>query len=330
MTTMHDIAEAAGVARSTVSAVLSNKPYCYVSEQKRQKILDIAKNLNYSPNQASRALQGLPTKVIGIISSFASVQINSKLVYGLNTTLWNAGYQVMLGDSRSEHIREEKLIREFISRGVDGLIIQNSLPAARLEEIIQEKTVYIRLMDCQDAYDFAIDKHLGGYLATRHLREHGCERIAFMTSSIANRSNQQKFLGYRQALDATGIEFDDGLLLDGMADNVSADFPELIDAIKKLGVDALVCTNDFVAARAMQILKADGLSVPEDVAVIGFDDLDFTALLDPPLTTVHQPVEELAREAVELLFDRIGGETTVKACTLSPRLVIRRSCGCNC
>jgi len=333
MVTLKEIAHDAGVSLSTVSAVLHNKEYCYVSALKRSLIQATAEKLGYMPNVNSRALRGLPTKTIGIISSLFGVQIHNELISNISDLLSNRGYQVYLGNSRSEYAKEDNLVKDFASRGVDGIITNSKRDTGVFYSLMPEKkTPVINISndfenDSKDAWNVSIDKDIGGYMATEHLVKcHGKKRIAFYTQQIS--SNVRKIGGYRRALIDNGIEPSDKLCLESQLQGHS--FDDIRDFIAANKPDAFFASSDEMAFNLIRQLHNMGIKVPDDIAVMGFDGLKTASMFIPSISTVRQPMEILAEKAIERLLGFIENKIQPEAkLIIKPELVIRESCGCN-
>ena len=329
MITMKEIGKIAGVSQPTVSAVLNNKDYCYVSEAKKKLVLETAHKLGYMPNLNSRALLGLSTNTIGICSSLFSVPISTKLISDVTHEIWKHGYQTLLGDTLAEKKREEALIREFLSRGVDALILSCAREEGELEAIMNRKIPVVIVGHTPEkdncAYStVSIDKRKGGFLATEHLIRHGHENIAFVTNDVI--PNSLKFGGAEDALAASGINRKNLILIED--ENINKLLSKSLELILEKKVKAFFASNDIIAAKLIKFFQQNGLNVPEDAAVVGFDGLEWSSLLNPSLTTIVQPVEELAVKLVDLLMEKIREpeKDLEKHILIEPKLIIRDSC----
>lgn len=332
MVTLKEIAQDAGVSLSTVSAVLHNKEYCYVSDSKRKLIQVTAEKLGYMPNVNSRALRGLPTKTIGIISSLFEVQIHSELISNLTFILSQRGYQVYLGNSRSEYSKEDNIVKDFASRGVDGIITNSKRDTSVFYSLMPEKkTPVINISndfddDSKDAWNVSINKYLGGYMATEHLVKcHGKKKIAFYTQQLS--SNLRKVGGYREALMDNGIEHSDKLYLESpLAENSFEDIREFVTVNKP---DAFFASSDEMAFNLIRQLYNMGIKVPDGIAVMGFDGIRTGSMFIPSISTIRQPMETLAEKAIERLLGFIENKIPPEAkLIIKPELIIRESCGC--
>lgn len=328
MVTLKDIAKAAGVAQPTVSAVLRNRPDCYISKVKRDLIFETTRKMGYVPNQLARTLRGHPSKTIGIISSLFEVDIHDDLLGCINREVWKRGYQVMLADSKQDPALEKELLLKFLSYRVDGLLIYNCNDRAELEKNIEGRVPSVFLGSFGESYDFAIDRHYGGYMAAKHLVEHNHSIIVFLTESL--KGNMKKFEGYRDCLRDSGLKYQKWMCVETKIEKHGENFKSVSSLIKRRGITAFVVSSDKLAAFLIKNLPAYGIKIPDDVAVIGFDGVPYGELLSPSLTTIRQPVADLAGKSVSYLMDLIDGKKIQKEKVLiKPELIIRESCGCN-
>lgn len=325
MVRIKDIAEEVGMASSTVSAVLGDRKYCYVSEEKKAKIIAAAKTMGYSPNRMSRGMRGLATNTIGIIGSLFSVPVMSSLINNMNNTLAGHGYITMLGDSKFEIVNEKVLITEFLARGVDGLLVHTHMQKDELDEYTKKQIPYVGFSQKFDGTNVKTALFNGAFMAVEHLiLEHKHRNIAFVETA----SNVRKFEGYHAALEKHGIQYNPeyNILIKSELDTGDA-----IKAVNKLNITAFFCSNDFIARKLISDLALSGKRVPEDIAVIGFDGLELICnLVHPSLTSVKQPMAEIAELACNLLLKKLNGQAVEeKNYLIEPTLRIGHSCGCN-
>jgi LacI family transcriptional regulator len=321
---MKDIAKTVGVSQPTVSAVLRDKEYCYVSQQKKDLIKKAAKEMGYVPNQSALNLKGMPSKTIGIIGSLFGVPIHSQFINHLTNKIWDMGYHVMLADSRAEIKREKEIINDFLARGVDAFIISGT---KYIRENFYENIKYLHLKPGCKESDALIDIEDGEYQAVNHLiKAHKHENIMFFTSNIE--SNSAKFDGYKKALKENGIRFSENLVLESGKEKNTA--KKLIEYFMKKKFTAIVASNDELALRIINLFEQNNIKVPQDLAVIGFDDLPICEYSRPSLTSVMQPVEEHADKTLKLLIGLLKGKekSEIKKAVSQTKLVCRKSCGC--
>ncbi|HCE47060.1 MAG TPA: hypothetical protein DET40_26225 [Lentisphaeria bacterium] len=327
MAKMKQIAERTGMALSTVSAVLGEKDYCYVSKEKKELIKRTAAEMGYVPNRMSRGLQGLSTNTVGIVGSLFSTPVFSIMLARLNETLWSEGYSIMHGDSNFNPAIEIRIIDEFISRGIDGLVICSSLEKGKLDEFLKGRIpcVYVNQINC--GVCVSVDREKGAFMAVEHLiRNHGKRKVGFLAPSI--NGNAEKYQGYEKALKKHGIRHKEEWTVFspemGVAMKASA------ERIMSLGLDAVFASNDIIAGNLIKYMVQLGYKIPGDLAVIGFDGVSYIrSLVSPELTTVRHPTELVADKATELLVSMMKGKkVSKKKNIIEPELLIGSSCGC--
>ncbi len=323
--TLKDIAQEAGVATSTVSAVLAERDYCYVSDEKRQRIIDTAQRLKYIPNQMSRALRGMPTRTIGLTLPIAGAPVHHAMFERITRLLWQADYQVLTGTWDNAHTDGRKVVEMLISRGIDGMILGITLGKVKPEDIIPDNLPYVNLSHQQGASDLATDRHRGIEMVVDHLLGHGRHRIGLVSQTVSG--NREKIEAFRGAAARHNREVEP--VADFIMEQCDNNLSDLADRVRSEKIDALVCNNDYMAASVLRTLTEAGIEVPGDVAVTGFDNMEICELTTPTLTSVSQPLDELARRAVALLFARMENpEHEHEQEMVAPELVVRRSCGC--
>jgi LacI family transcriptional regulator len=319
--TMKDIAAMANVSQAAVSIAINNKKSTRVSEQKRQEIIDLAKKLGYSPSVSARHLRGKETNTIGIIGGVSGVPVQRSLIWRITRLLRKNGYNSMLADTQTNLQSSIEIINEFVAHGVDGIII-----ASHNDLNIEPPVPCLRIDTDNEDADIGIDKEYGGYEITRHLiNEHNHRKIAFFTFVLQGAQNRYK--GHLRALKEAGIKRDDDLLL--ITRNNAKMENKILDLINSGKVTAFCCSNDYLAAQLIAFLQRNGIKVPADVAITGFDGLRLTEFLNPSITTAIQPMFELADLGVDILMQKLGKSPITQGKRfLKPELHIGESCGC--
>lgn len=304
MVTMKDIAERVGVAQSTVSAVLNNRPYCYISQAKREKIVQTARELNYIPNQMSRALRGISIRTIGLINSPFSSQPQNDLTRHITNELWRRDYQVMSLYSHKREEADRKMVQNLVGFGVDGLIVHTDQLVGDLAEMVPSHLPAVCFNHHGEDCDAFIDRHRGGELAARHLFDLGHRRLAFMASEID--SNIEKLAGFRDAHIDAEIPWEDSHTIT-YGEFVDDGLRTITDRIRRGGITGVFTYNDITAAQLLRHLQQEGIRVPEEVSIVGFDGENFTRWVLPTITTIRQPSEKLAHALVSRLVDQLQG-----------------------
>jgi len=319
--TLKDIAMQAKVSRPAVSLFLNNSETKHVSAENKKRIMKAIDQLGYRPNYAARSLRGGASMTIGIVGGMFSVPVHDAINNALMQELWSHGYQALMGENIHQKTSTKNICAELESRGVDALIITSAVSEDEKENI---SVPFISVTHNQPCFDIAIDMEYGGYLAGKHLIEHGHSNISYISSSSGG---QVRFNGLERALSEAGLNSCKEFRIEKSSKNAEKD---ILGLVKDSGVSAFFCINDFTAAAVMKILQNAGIAVPDNAAVIGFDGLAFTEFTSPALTTIVQPVQELAVESVKLLLNKIKGVNENKQKKLiKPYLVHGGSCGCD-
>lgn len=323
---MADIARLAGVSASTVSRALSGSPL--IPEPTRSRITELANSLGYRVNVGAANLRKRGVSTIGVIILGDSMQMISdpfllSILGSVADSLDEQGWNLLL--TRLKDNRKHVLSDLVESGQVAGLIVIGQLT---LHDHLNELTrnsfpMVVWGANLPDALYPVVggDNAMGGYLATRHLIEKGCRRIAFF-GDISHPEAGQRHLGYTRALQESGIEPDPRLLQSCLFGDTR--IREVIDAWldRKLGFDAIFTASDVTAISLMGALTERGINVPADVRVVGYDDIALAQHVHPTLTTIRQPTIEAGRALVELLFEALAGQP--RRSILLPTALIRR------
>jgi DNA-binding LacI/PurR family transcriptional regulator len=315
MITQKELALMAGVSRPALSMYLNSPTTSHLSEAKKRKIDELFRKYNYRPNLAARSLQGKKLQIAGIAGNLFSIPIHSSIIAALNRKLLENGYQAMLGDfsASTDDDYVERVVQEFNWRKVDLLFLFNDFPSGKM---IDFPGPVIRITENHTEFDLCTDLHLAGQLAAEHLLACGRRRLAYL--AMPSSSGGRRPDGMLAALHKAGISAT-------LADLVLHLDETLPEKIRDRKIDGIFCVNEFVAAQLYQQLHAMNCRIPEDISVVGFDGLPLGQILEPPLTTIEQPVEEIADAAVALMHARLAGEEPAPIRWLSPRLIVRQS-----
>jgi len=333
--TIKDVAQKAGCSITAVSFVLNNKEGISIPASTRASILAAARELNYRPNQLAVSMVTKRTNVIGLIIPDNSNGFFAELSKIIERAAHVAGYSLIYGNSGNDASRDLDYVRIFADRQVDGIILAKSPSLSQegnraLLDFLETLTIPFlmvdRLIPGSQGYSVSSNNFMGGYLATRHLLELGHRRIGAYTGSRDILSSNERLRGYRAALQEWGVPFDENLLYEGnyqlgreksaLAHFVSCD------------VSAIFSFNDLMAFGLYQEIRKMGLSIPEDLSIVGFDDVFFGTLVHPSLTTVRQPIDQIGSVAVSMLLDLIKGAPPSKELqnrVFAPTLIIRES-----
>jgi len=330
MATIKDVAKQAGVAVSTVSLALNNDPR--VSEDTRRKVLKSAEELNYRPNGAARSLKRRKTETVGLFLNDFGGPFFSSFIQGVEEVVSANGYDLVACSTfGGQHNTANRYLRE---KQFDAAIILG--PAIPDELILQVAgpqfpiVVMDRELSADHVHSVLVDNVQGARSATRHLIGLGRRRIGYLSGPLNSYNNQKRLVGFKSALEEAGIPLQASCVAQGHFTESGG-----YQAMKSLIVsrslpDAVFAANDEMALGAIQALMEAGLRVPEDVAVVGFDDIRLSSYVRPALTTVGHPKHEWGTVATHVVFQalREPGEQP-SAIMLDTELIVRESCGSN-
>lgn len=328
---LKDIAELANVSVATVSTILNNPNSNRFSASKREEILRLAKELNYVPNTTARSLVSNRSMTIGLMIPSLFNPFFAELAKTVESLCRLNGYTVIMVVSNEDYHNDLDLIRFLESRNVDGMLLALSGNSYGNEELFVEllesiNTPYVlidRVLDRFDCNRVIFNNKEGEFLATEHCILNGHHRIGYISVKGDSLSGHYRHLGYEKALRKYGIEYDETLVRYGKYDfETGLKFTkDLIDA----GVSAIVCSNDLIAFGAIKVIEGQGLKMPEDVSVVGYDNLQVAEMFNVSLTSVDQNTEQLAQESVNILMEAISGDSSLKNIVLQTKLVVKGS-----
>jgi len=329
--TLEDIARLSGVSRSTVSRVINSD--VNVKEETRQKVLEVIQSFNFQPNLAARGLATGRTNVIGVvIPAGVSVIFTDpyfpQFIQGVSAACNTRNYSVMLWLAEPEY--ERRMISRILHNGlVDGVVVAktlmndpivNSLAESKMPFILigRHPTMEVNCLD--------VDNLQAGRKATLHLLRLGYKRVATITGSQDQVVGHDRYQGYLKALQDYGQPVRSELVVEG--DFTDEGGYKAMSRLIPQKPDAVFAASDMMAYGAMRALREANLRIPEDVAVVGFDDIPASSKTVPPLTTVRQPVSQMGSQAVDVLIDLIeNGTKSTHQVIMDTELVVRESCG---
>lgn len=320
-----DIAKAAGVSHSTVSRALSDN--LLVAQATRGRIQKIAQELGYTPNAIARGLVTQHTRTVGVIVTTITDPFAGEIFRGIEEVAGDNNYRLFLGTSHADPVREVNLVKGLREWRVDGVIVASSRVGSLYMPLLKEIGVPIVLINNQHGGPFiqsvGVDNVLSACVATHHLIEQGHRVIGYLAGPPEHASSDDRLSGYQRALMQARIPFDSSLVQPG---NGRTDGGEHVARLLSRSPvpTAIFCYNDLTAIGALRALKARGLRVPHDIALVGFDDIEFASYVDPPLTTVRQPKDEMGRLAMRMLIDLLQGKT-VTDIVVPGELIVRES-----
>lgn len=334
--TIKDIARELGISPSTVSRALKDHPD--ISAETKKAVNELAERLNYQPNIVALSLRQKKTNTIGVIIPEIVNTFFSTVISGIEDVAYEAGYNVILAQSNESYQREVTDMKALFNSRVDGMLLSLSRETTNfdhIESIISKGVpivLYDRFYNNPHLSKVIVDDYVGAKEAVLHLIEQGCKRIAHLEGAPNLIISKDRLRGYQDALSESNLEIRENYTV--VCPNNS--FEEGQRAAQKLLAlsvppDAIFATNDPMAMGAILAIKEKGLSIPDDVAVVGFSNYFFAQITDPSLTSVDQPGFEMGQEAARLLIRQIEvrdkdlEEPAPETKTLKTRLIIRNS-----
>lgn len=330
--TLEEVAELAGVSRSTVSRVINDSPH--VRTETRDKVWKAIKASGYQPHAAARSLVTNRTRIIGLVIPEAVTTLFSDpffllLIQGITDTCNHHQYHLMLSVSSGQE-DEENPYRRLVGSGyLDGAIIAStSLDDPLVPRLLQDRIPFVlvgRYPD-QDVSYVDVDNIGGARKGVEHLLQLGHQRIATITGPQRMIAGWDRLTGYQEALTSHGLTIDSRLVAEG-------DFTEeggraAMERLLPHEPDSVFVASDTMALGALRALRDAGVGVPQDIALVGFDDMPYAATAAPPLTTLRQPIRQIGSLAFEALLDIIEkGLDPVRRIVVPTELVVRASCG---
>lgn len=326
---MKDVARLAGVSTSTVSHVINKDRF--VSEAITDKVAAAIKTLNYAPSALARSLKLNQTRTIGMLITASTNPFYSELVRGVERSCFERGYSLVLCNTEGDEQRMNQNLETLMQKRVDGLLLLCTETHQPSQEIMQRypsvPTVMMDWAPFDGDSDLIQDNSLlGGDLATQHLIDQGYTRIGCLTGPLDKTPARLRLEGYRKAMHRAGLSIPDGYEITG-----NFEFGGGFAAMQQLLAhpvppEAVFAGNDAMAVGAYQALYQAGKRIPEDMGIVGYDDIELARYMTPPLTTVHQPKDELGELAIDVLIHRMAQpDQQQQRVQLTPELVVRGS-----
>ncbi len=327
--TIKDVAQLAGVSYTTVSRALNDKRG--VNRKTKLKVLEAAAKLKYRPNALARGLVNKRSDSIGLVIPDITNPFFPKVARGIEDGANEAGYSTIFCNTNWEHSKEKRYIDLLVEKRVDGIILAPISPAVTFfPKSLRSRVpiVYVDKVPQDSIGSFVmIDNVRGGYLATKHLIDSGYRDIGFIGAPNDSSTIDERLKGYRIALEEHGVKLNEGHIRFGDYRRETG-FNIIRKMIREKSYPrAIFAENDLLALGALQGAKEEGLSVPEDLAIVGFDDIPMASFPEVSLTTVCQPKYRMGRLAVEILLEAIEGgeEFAPRRVVLEPELIIRKT-----
>lgn len=328
MATMKDIARIAGVSTSTVSHVINNSRF--VSDEIRQRIEKVVAELNYTPSLVARSLKVKETNTIGMLVTASNNPFFAEVVRHVERYCERHNYHLILVNTDGNSRNLQKHLDRLLRKQVDGLLLMCAEPQDLDESILANVTLPMVVIDwwqqLLNADKIHENSELGGYLATKALIDAGYQEIAIITGELTKPLAQNRLNGYKRAFSEKNLPIRPEWIVESQFHYEAG----LLSATQLLQQPnrprAIFAMSDSIAIGVYQAVWRAGLRIPQDIAVIGYDNIELAQFLTPPLSTVHQPKARLAKYAVEQLLARIqGNEQPYQEILLDPELIIRQS-----
>ncbi|MBO1002646.1 LacI family DNA-binding transcriptional regulator [Pseudogracilibacillus auburnensis] len=325
--TIYDVAKKANVSIATVSKVINNTGR--ISEKTKIKVKDVMEELNYRPNMLASALMGKQTKTIGLLIPDLVNPFFAELARSIEDRGNELDYNIVICNTDYKNSKENKYLSLLKQKSVDGFILASGFENLdKVEELMKQDipvVIVARDFPMFSVNAVALDDFMGGYLAANHLIELGHENIGVVARDLW--SNRERLRGFKHALEETGLEL-----------NSNFEFIDEIDHIKagreiatkymnsKNKPTAIFACNDLLAAGVIQMAKELGFKIPDDLSIVGFDNTSIASIIEPPLTTIAQPIQNMGKEVMDLMITTIKGEKKEKSrIMLLPSLVRRKT-----
>ncbi|MBN1936275.1 MAG: LacI family DNA-binding transcriptional regulator [Anaerolineae bacterium] len=322
-----DIARRAGVSHSTVSRALTDSPL--VNVETKARIRRLAHEMGYSPSAVARAMSTRRTGTVGVVVTSIADPFVAEVVRGIEETALDHGYSILLCNSNDDPDREIAAVRALREKWVDAVIVTASRVGSFYAQLTEIHVPVVLINNQQPGeYSFSVrsDDFLGGRLVGGYLLGLGHRRIAYISGREAATSSQLRLVGCQDTLREAGVEIPAQWVVSGDGRPTGGEHAADLLFDQAPYPTAIFCYNDQTAMGVLCLLRARGLRVPQDVSIVGYDDIDAARYLDPPLTTIAQAKYELGQRAFEMVLALIQ-ERQAQDVLLEPELVVRSSCG---
>ncbi len=325
---LKDIAEGLNVSIMTVSKAINGHPD--ISEKRRTEILEYVKSVNYVPNQVAKNFRQQKTKTVAIILSNNSNPYNARIIRGIEETLSSKGYYTVIMNSQEDAKKELKLVKELRGLNVAGVLLTPAAGNKKSCEFLRQFNIpYVLvnryIQENEDTY-VVIDDKKAAFLATRHLCSFNYDKVFFLNYLSSVSSTQNRLLGYQEALAKCDVEADESWVISDCVNQLDG-----YEAMKKILEKnkppfSVLCYSDYIAIGAICALQEREIRIPDDVAVMGNDDIEILSFVKPRLSTIGVPKLRLGSRCAELLIDLIEKkDIEEKRILMKPELIIRET-----
>ncbi len=330
--TIYDIAKKLNISTTTVSRGLQD--HVTINKNTRKKIKEVAKELGYRPNLFATNLRKQQTHTIGVIVHELNSSFITSVLAGIEKVLSETGYSLIITNSYESFTKEVLNTQSLFQKRVDGIIASLAFDTQSLAHYkpFEEKEIPViffdRVEDQTEHMKVIIDNYKCGYQATQHLIDQKCSRIALITANLKRNVYAQRLKGYTDALRDNHIPINDSYIrVEDLSEQGCIDATLNLLQMNPLP-DGIFITNDFSAAVCMRTLKENGIRIPEDIAIVGFNNDAVSRIVEPPITTIHYPGTEIGEIAAQHLMNHLNGITTMAhthTIIVRSELIIRKS-----
>jgi DNA-binding LacI/PurR family transcriptional regulator len=329
--TIADVAKRAGVSKTTVSRIL-NGNYSHTTEETKRRVLEVIESLDYRPNALAKGLKSMKTNVIGIVLSNLKNPFWTTVLEGVEDTCREMGFNLMICNSNESDKSEAEYIRELRTRQVDGIVINPTVKNTSIyEKLVEEEYPFVvinRRIPNLDTHHVIMDNVMGAFAAVDHLLKNARKKVAVMVYKNPYVSTwNERLEGYKLALLRNGYMINDFRVVELEQD--SNNTKQLISEFLReySDTDAIFSTNNMITLEVLGALREMKLRIPEDVAIVSYDETIWSKYVDPPLTTISQPGYNMGELATQILIKNIQSEKKIKSSTivLEPELIVRNS-----
>ncbi len=327
MATIKDVARLAGVSTTTVSHVINKTRF--VAEATQEKVNKAVDELNYAPSAVARSLKCNSTRTIGMLVTQSTNLFFSEVIDGVESYCYRQGYTLILCNTGGIYEKQRDYIRMLAEKRVDGILVMCSDLTEELKEMLDRHADIPKVVmdwgpESSQADKIMDNSEEGGYIATKYLIDNGHTKIACLSGHFEKLACQERILGYRRAMAEAKIPVNEDWILEG---NFECDTAVLV-ADKITAMDerptAVFCFNDTMALGLMSRLQQNGIKIPDDISVVGYDNIELAEYFSPPLTTIHHPNRSVGKNAFDILLVRIKDKEHEKRIfEMQPELVVR-------
>ncbi|NRD21812.1 LacI family DNA-binding transcriptional regulator [Winogradskyella litoriviva] len=332
-TTIYDIAKKLEITAATVSRALNNSPK--ISKKTRELVLETAKEMNYEQNKLALALKSGKSNNVGVIVPRIDSNFFASVIRGIEEELFANGYHVIICQTHNDENIEIENINTLLNAQVDGVLMSISnvdvYKNKSFNRIFKKQVPLIffdRKANIEGVSSVTINDFEAGYKVTKHLIEQGCKKIAHLSGNILLEIFNNRFLGYKQAIEDEGIEFNEDYVI-----RINSTVEDGRNAVKKLlslknPPDGIFSSSDYAALGAIQELKANNIKIPDDISIVGFANEPFTKFMELSISTVDQSPVEMGKIAANVFLEQVNNtdkSKIEKKVVLTPELLIRKS-----